>query len=254
MRILIVSKGFMIKIYLPNLDNKFINNIKFINDNNFQFYLGDGQDIYRIHKRIMPSIYVFSGIHITNDIFEFISEYGDIEAKIYIYHNHNEYNKDTIRYIKKAKHLIDSYIYNDYKNYSNTIEIPNNLINNYIYFNRNEPKQDITAYFLDNDKNIPESIANRLYPKTKDKIWLFNSRNIKHIQNLGLLTTEQDKSYILNKCKYFIPNKYLDYAVEAVACGCNLLSLEDMSDITTEFVAHNTDTISYVDFLKKNIL
>lgn len=245
----------MIKIYLPNLNNKFINNLKLINNNTFQFYTSDNKDIYRIHSKITPNIYIFDSANISNDIFEFISEYGDMEAKIYIHHQRHTYNKDAIRYIKKAKHLIDHTIYSNYKNYHNAIEIPINLINSHIYTtaNNTQYKQNIKAYFLDNDSSIPSSLVDKLYPNTKEKILMFNNSNIKHTQNLGLLL-EIEKPLILNSVKYFIANSFLDYVTEAVSCGCCILDISNFEDITELCISRIGNTIQYIDFLKKSIL
>lgn len=247
----LVSKDFMIKICLPNLDNKFINNIKLVH-NNLEFYSNMDNDIYKFHHKITPHVYIFDGSSITNDIFEFISEYGDTETKIYIYHG-IKHNKDSIRYIKKAKHLTHHAIYQHYKQYHNVIQIPSNLINPHIYFNKNINKKNVKIYFLDNENSIPEKLNNMLYPNSKDIIWLFNNHNIRHVQNLGFLP-ELEKPLLMNSVKYFITNENLDYAVEGVACGCKVLNVKDMSDITEEMVAVLDSSITYTDFIKQKIL
>lgn len=252
--ILIELKPFMIKIYLPKLNYKFYNNIRILNDNNISIFSGDGIDIYKVHNNLKAHIYIFDGYIITNEITEFISEYYNSGIKFYIYHDSfYTINKDAIKYIKLAKHLLYTKEYQEFNKYSNTIQIPTNLINDHIFFNKQKFRNDFTAYFLDKDNEIPPPISNKLYPITKNKILLFNNNHIKHMQNLGLVS-EYDKADILNEAGYFIPNKYHDYAIEAVACGCEVIDLNSNETLTEKYINQLNNKITYIDFLKSCIL
>jgi hypothetical protein len=180
-----------------------------------------------------------------------VGEYGDILTKAFIYHSRSQINKDAIRYIKKAKHILHPQDHDEFRRYSNVLVLPDYCINKNLFTSKNNENYnriDRIAYFLDEDSEIPQHIKKHLYPETKDsKFLLFNNKSIQHPQNLGMLT-ELDKNDILNNCKYFVSNKYESYVAEAYTCGCVILDAETLT------INKNTNSFSPVDiedFLEK---
>lgn len=243
----------MTKIYLPNIDNKFFNNLRLINIPGVRIYSGDANNIYKTHSKIAADIYIFDSRQINNEIIQFSIEYTDLNTKIFIYHSHNHINKHSLRFLKQVKHLVENSP-DDNFTYDNLIHIPKFIINKNIYYNTNSEKLDRKIYFLDNDTEIPESLTKKLYPKSKDKILMFNNHKLPHAQNMGFLP-EEDKSKILNTSKYFICNSQNDYAIEAFVCGCEVLDCENLSrnpiGDTSKIEEH---TVSYEQFVKEKIL
>lgn len=235
----------MIKIYLPDINNKFYNNIRLIKIKDLIIEAVSFNNIYRLNDMHRADIYIFDGDSISNEISQFISEFGPVNNKIYIYHNYLP-NKDVIRYIKQATHIVNKDFYDEFKMYNNIIKLPENLINKDIYYNKNNIRSNNAIYFLDLETSIPKSLDPFLYPNKSDyRILLFNNHNIRHVQNMGLLS-EYDKAEVLNESTYFIVNK--QYATEAVACGCRLLSIEDLKEINHQQYTDNV--VTYQDFIK----
>jgi hypothetical protein len=77
----------MKKVYLPNLSNKFFNNLKLFNETGISIYYGATDNIYRTHANLMPNIYIFESGHISNEILQFILEHVDLDIRFFIYHN-----------------------------------------------------------------------------------------------------------------------------------------------------------------------
>jgi hypothetical protein len=121
------------------------------------------------------------------------------------------------------------------------------MINEKIFYRTNfKERIDREVYLLDNDKEIPKSIHDRLLPNKKDsKVLLFNNSGIPHAQNLGILT-EMDKAKILNEYKYYVCDEYGEYVAEAFSCGCSILD-KNFSEI--QFDNSNIQTFS--QFVKK---
>jgi len=230
----------MIKIFLPEINNKFYNAMQNLRDDRYMTYSIHPVDIYNIHYQINADVYIFDASYVSNEILQFINEYSEVSVKTYIYHSYTSLNKDMLKYIKKSKHIVPYNLFEEYKVYKNIIQFPEYIINDKIFYKSNfEQRIDRVAYFLDSDNEIPTNIQNNLYPNTKDsKLLLFNNSKISHPQNLGLLS-ELDKAKILNEYQYFMCNKYNEYIAEAITCGCDLVDNnlnkveKDNLDITT---------------------
>lgn len=235
----------MIKIYSQKLNDRFYQNLILSSNNHWNIIPGDNIDIYKIHTINKYDIYIFDSLLIMNDIAQFISEYGDMGSKIYIYHHPSRVNKDCIRYIKKAKHLVDYDTYAQFKQYTNVIQLPKYLINTSVFKDLEISKKNQTIYFLDYDHEIPEYLQDKLYPSSKEKILLFNNTQLKHPQNLGTLS-EIAKNSILNESMYFINNRFNEYLAEAIVCGCKVVNIDT--------VPHTDEFTTYVQFLKDKII
>lgn len=245
-------RDFMIKIYLPNLDNKFFNNLRLFRDDNIQIYSGSTTNIYRTHANIIANIYIFDSSFITNEILQFILEHTDYGTKFFVYHDKNKLNKDCIRYLKQVKHLISDVNSDNSKN-DNIITVPKFLINDKIYKQKYLQKINRKIYFLDSDESIPEAISSRLYPNSKENILMFNNAKISHYQNLGIVS-EYDKAELLNSSEYFICNKNEDYVAEAFVCGCKIIDCKNFMPYESSTELSNNTLVTYTDFMKNTIL
>jgi hypothetical protein len=239
----------MKKIFLPNINNKFYNNIRYLSNNILRVFSSDPVDIYKIHEKISADIYIFDSSYISSELVQFMSEYSDLTIKAFVYHGSEDLEKDIIRYMKKCRHIIPNKKFNEFSMYKNVVQFPKYVINENISYKQNiDIKIDKAVYFLDNDNSIPKIIYDNLYPNKKNSnILLFNNNRIPHHQNLGMLT-ELDKADILSRYKYYICDKNREYAAEAYKCGCTVLD-HDFS----EMVIHDHDIETLGEFIKKII-
>lgn len=239
----------MTKIFISEINNKFFNNIKYLLENDIHVYSGSPVNIYKIHHEINANIYIFDSSHLNNEIIQFINEHSDIFIKTFVYHHKSNINKDSIRYLKKVKHIISSDIFEEFKIYHNAVPIPKYITNPKIFFNVNKncnDRCDRIVYFLDNYNAIPENISINLYPINKNsKILLFNNSLIQHPQNLGLVN-EFDKAKLLNKYKYLLCDNNSDYEAEALVCGCRLVDTNLNEKILSEELSIKT----YQEFIR----
>jgi hypothetical protein len=242
----------MIKIYLPNLNSKFFNNIRLIDSEKIKVFSGGSSNIYRTHANVLASAYIFDSSQINSEIIQFAIEHTDLGFKIFIYHSRNKLNKDCLRYLKQVNHIVEDEIADNLK-YKNIIHVPKFIINNAIFYNTKKNKIDRKIYFLDDDILVPDCLQKRLYPNTNDRILMFNNSNLRHNQNLGFLS-EPDKAKLLNNSKYFICNDQLSYAAEAYVCGCDILDCDKLENhkIITEL--QQSTIVSYKNFIEKIIL
>lgn len=237
----------MIKIFLPEINSKFYNNIRHLSDNLLEVHSYAPIDIYKIHNRISANAYIFDSSYVSSEIVQFINEYSELPTKTFIYHRNSHLNKDMIRYIKKSNHIISHNLFDEFSKYKNTIQLPEHIINEKIFYRTNfKERIDREVYLLDNDKEIPKYISDRLLPNKKDsKTILFNNSSIPHAQNLGILT-EMDKAKILNEYKYYVCDEHAEYMTEAFSCGCVILD-KNFSEIQFD----NSDIQTFSQFVKK---
>jgi hypothetical protein len=73
---------------------------------------------------------------------------------------------------------------------------------------------------------IPENLNRYLYPKTKLPIKLFNNPNIKHHQNLGILSEIEKATVLKNSMFYLTIDEH--YLAEAWESGCNVLTVPEL--------------------------
>ena len=237
----------MIRIFLQKQNNKFYDNICLLKDPDIGITTGTAENIYLVHQRGVFDTYIFMSSMITREIAQFISEYGiGSPSKIFIYHDSKEINQDVIKYITLGKHIM---VKPPHKVRHMSVVLPQNLLNNEIFYRTEAIKKYKACYFLDRDSSIPEQIQNSKFP-----IMIFNNQALPHYYNLGMVS-EQDKAEILNESEYFIVDQERYYYHEALVCGCKLL---DMSDINTEnpiiIADPNPPTSSYIQFIKENLI
>lgn len=241
------------KIFVDYKNNRFINGL--VGSQSTQadiLHANINKNIYNAYYALHFDYCIFNLSSLDNELVQFISEYAS-QIKIFIYFDIKDYT-DTglIDNFKNAiYYLIPENVYSNYTTYSNTIKVPNNLINEHIFFkDQHIVKDDSICLFLDLFDSVPEPLKDKLYPQTKMKIRMYNNPKVKHAQNLGILS-ETDKAHILNKSSYFI-NHNDHYLFEAMRCGCKIL---DINDIDTEkCLTIDASTTDYDNFLKEYIL
>lgn len=240
------------KLLIHNNTHKFLNNILHTQIDNVQTYLTklDG-DLYSLYYQHKFDYMIFSFSELTNEILQFISEFG-YNHKIFIYHDKNPDDQFINSYQSVCRNLIhEKFINNNMP--KNTISIPNNLLNDQIFLPSGENKLDQMVCFLDGLSEIPDELEFLLYPNTRNKIKLFNNNNIKHHQNLGILS-EIDKAKLLNISKYYISING-DYSLEATVCNCIVLDTTELSDmIPKKYDNISADYKTYHNFIIGNIL
>lgn len=222
-----------------------------MNSTIIKVFSGGSSNIYRTHANVSASAYIFDSSQINSEIIQFAIEHTDLGFKIFIYHGKNRLNKDCLRYLKQAYHLVEDEITDNIK-YANIINIPKFIINDSIFYNTKQSKIDRKIYFLDDDISIPDCLQSRLYPSTNDRILMFNNSNLKHNQNLGFLS-EHDKAKLLNTSKYFICNALSSYATEAYVCGCEIIDCESFEKHKVITELEESTIVSYKNFIEKII-
>jgi hypothetical protein len=234
------------KLTVQYNNNKFINNIGTLRISHLSIDMVSVDGIlYQLFYQQKFSHMVFVESIVTNEILQFISEFFQ-QVKIFIYHD-KQPNMDFINtYGSTIRHIIQSPI-----KLNNCINLPK-LINNQIFYDKKEKKDDSIVCFLDNlsETDISNKLVPILYPSNKEKIKLFNSPNFKHPQNLGLLS-EEDKAYILQKSSSFISIND-EYVAEALACGCDILD-HNLNKIAIDNNQFLSSYVSYETFIKELI-
>jgi hypothetical protein len=214
-------------------------------------------DLYRTHHINAFDTYLFIADLFNNEIAQFITEYHNKSIRFFLYHTDTDATKQQVEdFGKVCKHF-------SWDGKYETTKIPNNIINNDLYNNKQTIlKENFCTYFLSNDVEIPQSLASVLYPNSNLPIKMFDNANIKHYQNLGMLN-EYDKANILKQAKYHIDNNGF-YSLEAVACGCDLISIDNIKDNDNNFIVdkHGSkklkkslkNTYTYRQFIEEHIL
>jgi len=185
------------------------------------------------------------GSSMNPEMYQFIKEFANTDIQIYLYHNNTADCGLIDLQFKSMTHLVEPYIVNKQ---SRKIKPLPALINKDVFYDRNFPKIESIACFLDSVNEIPVNLLNQLYPNTALPIKLFNNANIKHHQNLGLLT-ERDKSVILNQYQYYLS---IDnhYAAEAAACRCLVLDICELKDMRPVRYKHVKKAQTYSTYIE----
>lgn len=236
------------KLFIEAKNNKFINNL--INADLLSYDIISNtisKNIYEIFYKTKFTTIIVNDTSIDNELSQFIVEYGK-NINIYVYQDQKHSN--LTEYLTKFVHrLIPEYFHKPQTIHDNLTIIPNNLVNEKIFYRNNDILKDNSiSFFLDIVDEIPDFIKYKLYPASLMKIKLYNNFRIKHYQNLGMLS-ENEKNIVLNQSTYFINyNNY--YVNEAMLCGCKIL---DMLDIDTNNTINipSDQNISYTTFMKE---
>lgn len=219
----------MKKILVQNFNARFFNNMDALSAEYEVVYSTVDKNIYKIDQTIKPDIYI---LNMDTLSYEEIHFCNSVERNIFLYTktDKNHWNTENANKIKVIKESDIKKLYN-----------PNR------FFCKNQNRNIDLAYFLDNDSDIPKEIKSEIYPnKVKQKLKMFNNRNIVHPQNMGFLD-EENKVSILNSTKTFI-TKNLFYAAEAMNCGCKVVDL-NMNEIDVNIKEY----ITYKEYFEKLI-
>lgn len=217
----------MNKLLVQYYNDKFINNIQ-LSKNNFcdQLVVDTKNQLYKIYYSYRFSHAIFSQDLLGDEELQFMNEFEDSVCS-YIY---DRTNNMIINHSSKKN-----------------IKIPT-LVNNDIFYKSNNTKENNIITFLDKINILPPELNSYLYPDSKLPIRLFNNKDIIHPQNLGLLS-ENDKALLLQKNKYYLALDE-DYVAEAWACGCEVLTIDDLKILIPSKYKHGKTFQSYSNFLK----
>lgn len=231
----------MTKLIIQNLNDRFINNLALCNTNFCNIILTDiSGSLYRLYYEHKFTHIILIDSLLDNECFQFIEEFGN-NVIIYIYKD-----ADTTNYKQTDKiYSLLSYTKDDDHK---TMKIPT-LINHELYnTNSSANKINQIVSFIDRIDVIPDDLQTHLYPQTNLPIKLFNNSNIISPQNLGLLS-EKDKALLLQQSKYYLAITE-DYVAEAWACGCEVLTIDDLTTLIPSKYKHSKSFQPYTNFLK----
>lgn len=235
------------KIFVEKNNDKFINNlILSLNWMGIETYSSEiDQDLYKIYHYYPFNVGVFVASKFNHETAQFIAEfYSRPNTKMIVYHD--IYRTDIESDFSKAA----IHIRND-KEYDK-VKIPE-LVNHFLFRNVGlERKKNSYAVFLDNSKELPEDLGELLYPNTKLHINMFNSSEIQHHQNLGLIS-EIDKANILNTYEFFIDIHH-NYANEARLCGSKVVDVAQIKNHKKPRNPKNINAETYKNFIRSTIL
>lgn len=232
----------MNKLLIQNLNDKFINNLSLSQTDFCDIITTDiSNTLYQLYYQNKFTHIIFIDSLLNHESLQFIDEFGS-DVVVYIYKNSTS---DNYRQTKKIAGILSYTKENDsYK----TIKIPT-LVNHELY-NTNQPINKIhqIVSFLDKTSKIPEDLQNYLYPQKNLPIKLFNNSDIIHPQNLGLLS-ERDKALLLQESRYYLATTE-EYVAEAWACGCEVLTVDELETCEPSVYKNSKTFQSYTNFLK----
>jgi hypothetical protein len=233
----------MINLLLQHKDIKFINNLALSKMDFCNKLVANTKNIlYQLYYTYNFTHIIFISSLIEKEEKQFISEFSN-NISIFIYNdNHDQFL--TTKYPNISGVLENSSVK---IKQDKIINIPN-LVNNEIFFENKLNKNNDIICFLDSIEKIPINLDNYLYPKSNLPIKLFNNPDIINPQNLGLLS-EIDKAEILQKSLYYLAINE-DYIPEAWACGCIVLTIDELKDLKPQKYKHSKKFQSYSNFLK----
>lgn len=229
-------------LLIQNLNDKFINNLSLCQTNFCHIISADiGGSLYRLYYKYNFSYIILIDSLLDNECFQFIEEFGS-DVSVYVYQN-----SETKNY-KRARKIAGVLSYTKHEDGYKVIKIPT-LVNHDLY-NSNSSIQKIhqIVSFMDKIDHVPEDLEKYLYPQANLPIKLFNNSNIIHPQNLGLLS-EKDKALLLERSKYYLAITD-DYVAEAWACGCEVLTIDDLDTLKPSTYKHSNAFQPYTNFLK----
>lgn len=247
----------MKKILTQYVDsNKFLTDTIYSKIPDFDIYgVNIHQNLYKTVFRIQPDYILFSGHHITNEIISFLDDYGNNNSSIttifMVWLDDYSYKQVNEKY--NVKHIIPINTNDPNGSETNIIHYPHNLLNTNLYYHKNtQSKQESIIGFLEKTNDLPQTLIDNLYPNKKMPIKLFNNKSIQTVHNLGKIT-EQEKAELLQKNKYYL-NLNHDYDIAANACGCIVISLDQLDKYQTLEYKQILDYTKHSQFLMEYIL
>jgi hypothetical protein len=216
-------------------------------------------NLFEIFHKSKPGIVMLPLSDYSQEIHDFISEYSQ-SIKIILIANTKIDNQSILSFLNgrsvwivgRKENIVSEIIFNKSLLYDK-------LYNSKIYSRLiNEKRNDKIAVILsDNDDENMKFLINILYPKTKEKLCLFNSNTFKHPQNLGYLSPI-DTNVILNTFSKLIDITN-SYSLEAQVCEIDNIKLSDnllqnIQDNITKPNIENVDILSYSYFITNNLL
>lgn len=253
----------MKKILIHHSDEQEYNSIVhnlYDHTDNLQIILANvNRNLFDIYNKSKPNVVMFPAGDYSQEIHDFISEYSR-SVKIIVVANVKIDNPTILKFLDdssvwlvgKKNNIISE------KNLNKSL-FYDNLYNDKIYRRMNDKNRNdkIAVILSDNDDDNMKFLVNILYPKTKEKLCLFNSSTFKHPQNLGYLS-QADINLVLNTF-----SKLIDitdsYSIEAQICGIENIEvsdslLENIHNSTTKPKIENTETLSYSYFIANHLL
>lgn len=222
--------------------DKFIQSLTSVIPNSFISSI-DGM-LYALHFQndFDNMVFVVSD-KISAEINSFIIEFQE-QKNIILYYT--DATEDYSELFKHVKHVTKHGLSLKQKH----IELPEVVVNTSIFVNQElEQRKDKYCIILNYTKNFPDELKCLLYPNTKMPINIFNSPYVPHMQNLGMINSELEKSNILNRYKYFV-NISSEYMYEAALCGCVVVHV-DCDGKITKIPVDTNKIVPVVDIIKE---
>lgn len=204
--------------------------------------------ILNCHNAIYDLYYAYKPKKILLQIEEYSNEFhalvhdDSIELdKILLSVDNNIVNYDT--YIKILQQIRSPKVYaiahqsfidyaqNQQKMMSANFIPYNNLVNKYVFHNKNMTRNNKILCILSSDKECIKLIDKFLYPNSKMPIVLINNPEILHDQNIGLML-DDDLNTSLNTFDSVI-DLTLSYDAEISVCGIPKYSMDQLESLDT---------------------
>lgn len=204
-------------IFVQYSDTKLINSLAYIGDGYNVACATINNDLYRIHYQYAFDAYVFCDSLVNEEIRCFIKDFGHTKRIIY-YHDQSINHQAIAQLQKLCTHI-------GHEQQDGVLLMPylvlSNVFNNNPIPTQRDNKQILCFLYGD---TIPSNMDSMLYPSTTLPIKIFG-KNIKHPQNLGIVTEPEKANLLRTSQFYLIDGK--DYLIEADLCGCSLIEVNN---------------------------
>jgi hypothetical protein len=194
-------------------------------------------DLYYLYK---PKNILLQIEEYSNEFHTFVSDTSIDIDNIFLTIDNNKVNFDT--YIKILQQIRSNNVkaiapttfieYAQSKQMNTENFIPyHSLINKYVFFNKNLPRNNKTLCILSSDKNCVASLEKFLYPASKMPIVMINNPEVKHDQNIGLML-DDDLNTALNSYGSVIDLTEA-YDAEIAVCGVPKYNIQELENLDT---------------------
>lgn len=244
----------MKSILVQSGDLKFIQNLCETNIENTKIYQNTFDNkLYGLYFLNKPSHIVFIAEKIDRECLQFIRDYGE-QTRVFIYHQNLKERVDFSIYPNFCSHMVHD-TEQRVLSVDNLIVIPNNLLNDQIYFPQNKNRDSKIVYFFPrNTQRVPDYLQSLLYPNSKLPILTFHSIHAPNYQNMGIVT-EKDRGDILRSNEYYLTFDNDQYIEEAIACGSKIITPPEAKNYIEEAkIIEPRPNIKYSNFIAQEIL